>query len=265
MTKSTDGRSFRFTHAVSRLPSQSITDGLRAVDGPSPDAHNFRKEHEAYTDLLKASGAQLTLLPALEAYPDSVFVEDPALCAAGNAIILRPGAASRFGESAEIAPDLEKLFGKVHRIERGYVDGGDILLTDSEAMIGLSARTNEEGLAALKPILDGLGYTIRVVHTPEGVLHFKSDCGLLDSNTIFSTSVLAASGCFKGYKVIEAPEGEEAAANLIRFNDHVIMRTGFPKTRALLENAGYSVKTLSADEAAKVDGGLSCMSLRFSI
>ncbi len=265
MNNSIKDRSFRFTHAVSRLPSKSITDGLRAMDGPNPDADNFRREHEAYTEFLTASGAALTLLPALEEFPDSVFVEDPALCAAGTAIILRPGAASRFGESAAIAPDLEKLFGSVKRIEKGYVDGGDILLSDHEAIIGLSARTNEEGVAALKPILEDLGYAVRIVHTPEGVLHFKSDCGLLDGKTIFSTAILAASGCFSDYDVIEAPQGEEAAANMIRFNDHVIMRTGFPKTKALLESRGYSVRTLDAEEAAKVDGGLSCMSLRFSL
>jgi len=259
-----EGRSFRFTHAVSRQPSNSIADGLRASAGPDPSADAFRAEHQAYVDFLKSTGAEVTLLPALEAFPDSVFVEDPALCAGGTAIILRPGAQSRFGESDAIAPVLEKVLGKVERLERGFVDGGDILLTDNQALIGISERTDEEGVAALEPILQKLGYEIRIVHTPKGVLHFKSDCGLLDNKTIFSTSLLAKSGCFEGYDVVEAPQGEEAAANLIRFNDYVIMRTGFPKTQALLEGLGYQVKTLAADEAAKVDGGLSCMSLRIN-
>ena len=110
-----------------------------------------------------------------------------------------------------------------------------------------------------------LGYRVRVVNTPPGVLHFKSDCGLLDSHTVFSTARLAGSGCFEGYRVIEAVEGEEAATNLIRFNEPVFLRTGFPKTLALLQSEGYKVITLSADQAALVDGGLSCMSLRFSL
>lgn len=264
MTNSKE-RSFRFTHAVSRVPGQSIASGLRAGAGPNPDATAFKHEHAAYVEFLKQAGADVTLLPALETYPDSVFVEDPALCAGGTAIILRPGTETRFGEADEIAPALEKVFGSVTRLEKGFVDGGDILLTDNEALIGISARTNEQGVAALKPILASLGYALRIVHTPEGVLHFKSDCGLLDSETIFSTALLASSNCFDGYKVIEAPEGEEAAANLIRFNDYVIMRTGFSKTEALLKASGYHVKTLSCDEAAKVDGGLSCMSLRINL
>lgn len=259
-----EARSYRFTHAVSRQPGKSIANGLRAGSGENPDAASFRAEHAAYVDALKSAGVEVTLLPALEAYPDSVFVEDPALCAGGCAIILRPGAESRFGEAAEMQPALEGLYGKVTSIKSGFVDGGDILLTDTEALIGMSERTDQEGIDSLQPALSALGYSVRVVHTPKGVLHFKSDCGLLDSNTIFSTRLLAASGCFEGYKVIEAPLGEEAAANLIRVNDHVFMRTGFPRTEALLRQNGYSVKTLSANEAAKVDGGLSCMSLRIN-
>jgi len=259
-----EGRSYRFTHAVSRQPGNSIASGLRAGAGENPDPEKFRAEHAAYVAALREAAIEVTLLPALEDFPDSVFVEDPALCAGGTAIVLRPGAESRFGESAEIAPDLEKLFGKVTTLGEGFVDGGDILLTDDEALVGLSERTDMKGVEALAPILAPLGYKLRIVHTPEGVLHFKSDCGLLDSKTIFSTPLLAASGCFDGYQVIEAPEGEEAAANLIRVNDHVLMRTGFLKTEALLRQKHYSVKTLSAEEAAKVDGGLSCMSLRIN-
>jgi dimethylargininase len=260
-----EARSYRFTQAISRQPGASIAHGLRAGGGEDPDADAFRREHSAYVDALTDAGVKVTVLPALEEFPDSVFVEDPALCAGGTAIVLRPGAESRFGEAVAITPALEKIFGKVTSITSGYVDGGDILLGDTEAMIGMSERTNQRGVDALTPVLAAAGYAVRVVHTPPGVLHFKSDCGLLDTDTIFSTSVLAASGCFAGYKVIEAPEGEEAAANLIRVNDHVFMRTGFPKTEALLRTSGYSVKTLSANEAAKVDGGLSCMSLRINM
>ncbi|MEZ5881649.1 MAG: arginine deiminase family protein [Nitratireductor sp.] len=260
-----EGRSWRFTHAVSRLPGKSIANGLRAGGGADPDPAEFLAEHQAYTKALAETGANVSILDPLEEFPDSVFVEDAALCAGGTAIILRPGAESRFGEAAEIAPALEKIFGSVKRLERGFVDGGDILLTDDEALIGMSERTDQEGVDALSEILEPLGYRVRVVNTPSGVLHFKSDCGLLDSHTVFSTARLAGSGCFEGYRVIEAVEGEEAATNLIRFNEPVFLRTGFPKTLALLQSEGYKVITLSADQAALVDGGLSCMSLRFSL
>lgn len=261
----TEHASWRFTHAVSRLPAASIAGGLRAAGGPDPDHRAFLAEHAAYVAALKEAGAEVTVLPALADYPDSVFVEDTAICTAKTAILLRPGAASRFGEAGAIAPALEGLFPRLIRLETGTVDGGDVLLTDRDAFIGLSERTDRTGAESLASILERLGLTPRIVATPAGVLHFKSDCGLIDSETIFATRRLAASGCFEGYRVIEAPAGEEAAANLIRFNDHVFMRSGFPETREKLERVGYSVRTLDAEEAAKVDGGLSCMSLRFSL
>ena len=100
--------------------------------------------------------------------------------------------------------------------------------------------------------------------TPPGVLHFKTDCSLLDGQTILSTQRLAASGCFDGYRVIHTAEGEEACANTIRFNDLVIMPAGFAKTRAVLIDAGFNVQEVGNSECAKLDGGMSCLSLRFS-
>ena len=106
------------------------------------------------------------------------------------------------------------------------------------------------------------GRPVRVVTTPPSVLHFKTDCAVISADVIFSTARLAASECFDGYDVLVCPSGEEAAANMIRVNDHVLMRTGFPQTEALLRDSGYDVITVRADEAARIDGGLSCMSLR---
>lgn len=259
-------RSFRFTHTVSRLPGKSIANGLRAHNQTDPDHAVFLLEHQAYIQALKKAGVDTIVLPALEEFPDSVFVEDAALCFGGQATILRPGAESRFGESAAITPDLLKVFGSISNLGGcGNVDGGDILLTDTEALIGLSERTDQAGFDALSPILQKHGFAPRIVNTPKGVLHFKSDCSLLDGQTIFSTKVLADSDCFENYKIILTPKGEEAAANLIRVNDYVIMRTGFPRTKSLLEENGYKILAIDAEEAAKVDGGLSCMSLRFAL
>lgn len=260
-------RSFEFSHAISRSPGNSITSGIRIDDaGSDPDPELFRQQHRQYVEVVKAAGVDLTLLDPLEEFPDSVFVEDPVLCVDGAAIILRPGAQSRFGEAAAIRPMLASVFPRVIDLpEDGYVDGGDVLLTENEALIGSSDRTDTKGVAALAEILGEFGYRTRTVDTPAGVLHFKSDCGLLDEKTIFSTARLAASGCFEGYNVIEAPAGEEAAANLIRVNDRVLLNKGYPKSLQLLEDAGYKVVTLDTSEAAKVDGGLSCMTLRFTL
>ena len=261
-----ENRCFTFTHTLSRLPGKSIAQGLRAENVGDPDPGSFLEEHHGYIQALQQAGVKTTVLPAAETFPDSVFIEDAALCFDGIAVVLRPGASTRFGEAAALQPDLQEIFPEVIELDgSGYIDGGDILLSDDIAFIGLSDRTDAAGIAALTPILNDHGYKVQIVNTPGDVLHFKSDCGILDSETIFATKALAASGCFQNFTVIEAIEGEEAAANLIRVNDYVILRTGFSKTKALLEQHGFKTITTSANEAEKVDGGLSCMSLRFSL
>ncbi len=261
-----EARSWRFSHAIVRQPSLSVSAGLRTGSHADPDPAQFRLDHAAYVNALRDTGATIIELPPLENFPDSVFVEDPVLCLAGTAIVLRPGAPSRIGEAAAIAPSLETVFENVlHLPGEGFVDGGDLLATDHELFAGLSARTDEAGLQALTELIEPLGYPVRKVNTPPEILHFKTDCGLLDSNTIFSSRTLAATDCFDGYRVIIAPEGEEAAANLIRFNDKVMVSNGYPKTMALLAQEGYQVVPLANGEAEKIDGGLSCMSLRFSL
>ncbi len=260
------GQSYTFSHALCRTPSQSVVAGLRAEDRGNPRADLFRAEHAAYVAALSATGARVTVLPPSEAFPDSVFIEDPALVLCGQAIVLRPGAASRLGEAADLRGDLQRYCAGVIDLRTdGYVDGGDILCSDHEVMIGLSARTNAAGAADLRPIVEALGYAMRIVETPPEILHFKTESSLLDSETILATPALARSGCFAGYRVIETPAGEQAAANAIRFNDTVFVSAGFDRTAEALDRAGYKVVTLSTTQAALVDGGLSCMSLRYSL
>lgn len=265
MTRPADA-SFRFTHAVCRLPAPSITRGLRAVDTGNPDLALMQAHHADYVAALRSTGAHVTVLPALDAYPDSVFVEDTALCLPEGAVIMRPGAPSRLGEAGEMAPVLEGLYATVRRITtpEAFIEGGDILVTAREILVGRSARTNAAGIAALDAITRGWGYALREVFTPPGVLHFKTDSSLLDGTTILATPRLAASGCFDGYRVIHTVPGEEAAANAIRFNDLVIMAAGFPGTEAAVRAAGYTVVAIGNSECAKLDGGMSCLSLRFT-
>jgi len=257
--------SYNFTHAICRKPSRSSVDGLRAIDTGAPDYNLFVEHHNDYVAALRETGANVLLLEPLEDYPDSVFVEDDALCLQEVAVVMRPGAPSRLGEAAQMAPHLEKLYGTVLRIEGdGFIEGGDILTTEREVLVGLSARTDLAGVEELEQHVSGWGYSVRVVDTPPDVLHFKTDCSLLDEDTILSTKRLDATGCFAGYRVIHTSEGEEACANAIRFNDVVVMPAGFPKTKKTLVQAGYHVREVGNSEAAKLDGGMSCLSLRFS-
>lgn len=256
--------SFNFTHAITRHPSASVTDGLRAEDIGIPDLEMFLSHHADYVAALRSTGATVTVLDPLEAYPDACFVEDTALCLPQGAIIMRPGAPTRLGEAAEMKPNLDALYCELRTITDGFIEGGDILVTEREILVGLSARTDQAGTDDLVKLTADWGHTVRTVQTPPGVLHFKTDCSLLDAETIFSTKRLAASGCFDGYRVIHTAPGEEACANAIRFNNLVLMPAGFPRTAEILDKANYSVVEIGNSEAAKLDGGLSCLSLRFS-
>ncbi len=253
-----------FTHAIVRAPSASVTGGLRAVDTGSPDARQFAADHASYVTALKNTGAEVIALPALEDFPDSVFVEDAALCLPDGAVVLRPGAPSRLGEAAAMEPTLCDVYERVARVEDGFIEGGDILVTDREILVGLSARTDAAGVAALRAIVGPWGHSVRELETPPDVLHFKTDCGLLDGKTVLATRRLAASGCFADYQVIEVAAGEEPCANCIRFNGVVLFPAGFPQTAARLREAGYDLVELPNEQAALIDGGMSCLSLRFT-
>lgn len=255
---------FEFNNAIVRTPCHGIVNGLRAVDTGAPKYETVLAEHSAYVAALKAAGVQVETLGALDAYPDSMFVEDPALVFTEGAIVMRPGAPSRFGEAAEMAPVLKRRFQRVIDLPAtGFADGGDILVTRDSVMIGLSDRTDELGANALADALRALGKNPKIVRTPANVLHFKSDCSLLDETTILSTSRLAASGVFEGFDLILTPDGEEGAANALRINDSVFVGIAFQKTIALLKSHGFKVVPLATSEIAKVDAGLSCMSLRW--
>jgi dimethylargininase len=259
-----EGISYQFTEAVARQPGQSVVRGLRATDRGTPDIEQFQAEHKAYINTLERAGLKVTVLGASEAYPDSVFVEDAALCLPEGTVILRPGTPSRTGEGDLIATDLAGLGHKIHHNDsEGFIDGGDILVTDSAILVGLSKRTNQAGFDWLKSVLEAWGYTALAVHTPDNVLHFKSDCCVLDSNTILATSRLSGAKCFANFRVLTVPEGEEAAANSIRVNDTVLVPAGFPATAELLARENYAMEVVSVSQAALLDGGLSCMSLRF--
>lgn len=258
-------RSYKFTHAICRTPSASAVEGLRAVDRGAPDLTKLHEHHTAYVAALRSTGAEVTVLDPLDEFPDAVFVEDTALCLPQGAIALRPGAPTRQGEVAGMVPALKEAYVDVQQIKgSGYIEGGDILVTEREVLVGLSARTDQAGADELAKLVADWGHKTRIVQTPADVLHFKTDSSLLDEETILSTPRLAASGCFEGYRTLLTADEEEEAANLIRFNDLVIMADGFPRTAEMLSKAGYQVVEVGNSEAAKLDGGMSCLSLRLS-
>lgn len=256
-------RVFDFNSAIVRRPGKSVVNGLRANAGPAPVYESVVAEHQTYVEALQAAGVQVTTLPPLEQFPDSIFVEDPALVFTDAAVLLRPGAPSRMAEAQELAAELSARFPAVLKLDEGFADGGDILVTPSRVFIGLSARTDRAGAAALKSLLHTLGLTAEVIDVPAGTLHLKTDCALVDEETILTTEGLANSGLLGGYRLLVAPAEERHACNALRVKEVVFVRAGCPRTFEMLAQHGLNVIALPVAEIAKIDAGLSCMSLRW--
>jgi dimethylargininase len=253
-------RVFDFAHAIVRTPGRSVTGGLRTTP-QAPSYDGVIAEHRAYVAALREAGLAVDVLPPLEAFPDSVFVEDPAFAVPEGAVLLRPGAPTRLGERDAMRGVLARHFGVVRELGAGeYADGGDVLITPRTVLIGLSKRTNRAGAEALRARLMALGRAARIVETPPGVLHFKTACSLLDEETVLATAAMAASGVFAGLKVVVVPE--DAAANSLRVRDRVFVGKDYPRTIAMLAR-DHRVVALPVSEIAKLDAGLSCMSLRW--
>ena len=255
---------YRFDSALVRAPSRSVVHGLRAHDRGDPTYDGVKAEHDAYLAALRAAGVEVTVLPALEGFPDSIFIEDPALVFTEGAILLRPGALTRFGEAAAIEPVLRTRFDQVLELaDVGSADGGDVLVTAQGVLVGLSERTDEAGANALLSCLAKLGRQAEIVATPKEVLHFKTDCSLLDDETVLCTTRIAHAEVFRKLKRLIVPQGEEPAANALRVNDVVLAGTQYPRTIDMLDRTGFDVVPLSTSEVGKLDAGLSCMSLRW--
>ena len=257
-------RVFDFTRAIVREPAPSVVRGLRSGSSPDPDFGKLIAEHRAYVSALQSAGLRIDVLSPLEAYPDSIFVEDPAFVLPEGAVLLRPGAPSRLGERDELRGVLKNHFGRVEELSGDeYADGGDVLVTPKTIFIGLSKRTNHAGARALQALLASFGRDARVVQTPPAILHFKTASSLLTEDTILCTAAMAQSSVFKDLRLVVTPDGEEAAANALRVRDTVFLGDDFPRTRDLIRGLGMAVQTLAVAEIARLDAGLSCMSLRW--
>lgn len=254
---------FSFSRALARAPAKSVTQGLRAHGGEGPAYEGVVREHRAYVAALTEAGVTVEILPALEAFPDSVFIEDPALVFPEGAILLRPGAPSRLGEAEALTPELSARFEETQALDTGFADGGDVLNLGDRILIGVSARTDTAGARRLAQLLRKFGRKAEVVATPPGVLHFKTDCAFVDHETVLSTPRLAASGVFRGLRVIETAPGEERAANALRVNGDLLLAAGHPRTAEQLTALGVRLVPLATEEIARIDAGLSCLSLRW--
>ena len=255
---------FDYSHAIVRQPGASVISGLRASVGPDPDYAALLDEHAAYVATLRGLGLDVSILPAADDYPDSIFVEDPALVFGEGAIVLNLAESTRAGEAVMIAPELERRFERVLQMQgSGHADGGDILVLPDRVLIGLSGRTDREGAKELIGLLAQLGKKGEIAETPAGVLHFKTGCSLIDEETVFALPQMASLEAFSGLRVIPVPKGEEKAANKLRIRDAALIGDNFPKSREIIEGHGVRTIPLPVEQIGRIDAGLSCMSLRW--
>ena len=255
-----------FSKAIVRAPGANFAAGLTTVDLGAPDLGRVLAQHEAYCQTLASCGLNVIRLASDEAHPDSTFVEDTAILTARGAVITRPGAPSRLDEARQIAPVIRDYFATTHSInEPGTVDGGDICEAGEHFFIGVSQRTNEHGAQQLARFLQSFGYTASLIDIRgvSNILHLKSGLAYLDGKQLVLIEALRGFREFSGYDVICLDSDEEYAANCLAINDKVLIADGFPAIRSKLEQMGYQTIALDMSEFQKMDGGLSCLSLRF--
>jgi dimethylargininase len=254
------------SHALLRLPGENFAQGLTQAGEGAPDPALALEQHRGYCQALVDAGLSITVLPADPRHPDGCFIEDTALVTDRGAIVTRPGAPSRRGEVDVIAAALRGLFPAVPQIDApGTLDAGDVCEADGHFLIGLSARTNEAGARQLAGWLIDLGYRADLLDIREApaLLHLKSGLAYLGGGRLLATADVPRGRALAAYEVIEVPDEERYAANALVVNDRVLVADGYPKTRAAVESLGFEVVALDVSEFRKLDGGLSCLSLRW--
>lgn len=252
-----------FSKAIVRRPGRSIVNGLSTSAHETLDYENALIQHKQYIEALEYCGLNVEILDCLEVYPDSTFVEDVAVLTPDCAIITAPGAPSRQGEIKAIRSVLENHYDHIKQIHApGTLEGGDIMQIGRCFYIGLSNRTNHTGAEQLMRILEPYGMTTVAVAVT-GFLHLKTAATYVGQDTILVAEGFVLPKELEGFDKIRVPRAESPAANCISINGKILMPAGFPETAKRLESFGAEIVEVDISEFAKIDGGLTCLSLRF--
>jgi len=252
-----------FTQAIVREPCQAMVSGLTEANMGLPDYDLACEQHKDYINALKECGLQITELPALEDYPDSCFVEDVALLTPKCAILTHPGAVSRRGETQHIEEAIKVFYPEIERIDfTGHVEAGDIMMVDSHFYIGLSERTDVKGATQLINLLGKYGLSGSKVEMSE-LLHLKTGLSYLEDNNLLTFGEMNEHADFNQFNRIKINKEEDYAANCVWINGTVLVPKGFPKALSAIQQLGYKTREVAMSEFQKLDGGLSCLSLRF--
>lgn len=252
-----------FRHAIVRTPCPQMIHGITSATLGKPDYSLALNQHKEYVEALRSLGLEITVLAPDSRFPDSTFVEDVALCAAGFSVITNPGAASRNGEQLDMKRALGSFYDAIEQIEApGTIEAGDVMMTGRHYYIGISGRTNHEGADQLIHILEKYQMTGEKIELNR-LLHLKSGISYLEENTLLIGKELFNHPAFKRFRKISVGRDEDYAANSLWVNGTVLVPAGIPATMSNIEQAGYPTISLDVSEFEKLDGGLSCLSLRF--
>jgi dimethylargininase len=254
-----------FQQAIVRIPSPTLIHGLTSsMELGQPDYIKALEQHQNYINTLIHCGLEVTVLPAVDTFPDSCFVEDPALLTNRFALLTRPGAISRQGEVDIIEPCIQKFYKvQTHKIEApGTLEAGDVMQVEDHFYIGISQRTNSNGAKQLSALLAQYGYQSTLVELKH-FLHLKTGVSYLGNGYLLVNGEFVNHPAFHSYEQLVIDDSEAYAANCIRVNDNVIMPLGFHRSIEMVRSSGFQVVTVDVSEFRKIDGGLSCLSLRF--
>ncbi|MBT3315122.1 MAG: N(G),N(G)-dimethylarginine dimethylaminohydrolase [Anaerolineae bacterium] len=252
-----------FIKAIVRKPGKSLVNGLSSADLGIPNYKKALAQHAEYTKALESCGLEVVVMEEVEEYPDSTFIEDAALLTADCAIITNPGAPSRKGEIANVKTILGRYYVNIEEVSApGTVEGGDIMMVGSHFYIGLSERTNLNGANQVITILEKYGMSGSVIELKK-VLHLKTGISYLEENNLVASGEFLKKEELQSFNILEIDGDESYAANCIWVNNKVLIPKGYPKAKNTIESAGYSTIEIDVSEFQKLDGGLSCLSLRF--
>ncbi len=253
----------QFKKAIVKRPGESLPEGITTANLGKPDIDIALEQHDTYIQTLQECGLEVEILIADPSYPDSTFIEDTAVLTPYCAVITNPGAASRRGEVIDVRNTLQNHFDKLEFIvDPGTLDGGDVMMAGSHFFIGLSERTNTEGARQLISILNKYGMSGESISIKDQ-LHLKSGVNYLENNNLLMVNTFENHQSFHAYNKIIVPDNEAYAANSLWINGKVIVPQGFPVTAKSIREYGYEVIEIDVSEFQKLDGGLSCLSLRF--
>ena len=252
-----------FTSAVVKRPCHNLVNGIRSNDLGAPDFARACQQHDTYIQALETCGLSVTILEPDELFPDSVFIEDTCLVTDHGIVITRPGHPARQGETKAVAEAMKRFGRPVMEITApGTLDAGDVMQEGHHFYVGLSGRTNEEGIHQLGQLLGRFGYTVSAVGLTS-VLHLKTGVSCLENHCLLAWGEFVSRPEFSDFTILEVAEDEAYAANSVWINDRVLVPDGFEKTRELIASRGYDTIAVDVSEFQKLDGGLSCLSLRF--